>query len=112
MKSGYRVGLGVPSSNTTIETEVPEVVRRKAGRSTDALSFHSSRARLHSVNEESLRRMVGEADRCVEELADADVDLIAHACLICNCCTGDPRCMRKPKGAWRKWRARAVALSR
>ena len=37
---------------------------------------------LHRVDAESLRRMVGESDRCARELADARVDVIAYACLI------------------------------
>jgi maleate isomerase len=37
---------------------------------------------LHRVDAESLRKMVGEGDRCARELADARVDAIAYACLI------------------------------
>ena len=75
-----RIGLIVPSSNTTIETEVPAMLARA-----DLgvpVTFHSSRAVLHSVDEESLDRMVAESDRCASELADARVDVIAYACLV------------------------------
>jgi len=75
-----RVGLIVPSSNTTIETEVPEMLRR-AGLD-PAPTFHSSRAVLHTVDAASLDRMVGESDRCARELADAHVDVVAYACLV------------------------------
>jgi maleate isomerase len=74
-----RIGLIVPSSNTTIETEVPELLRRIPGL---AFTFHSSRAVLHSVDAEALDRMVGELDRCANELADAHVDAIVYACLV------------------------------
>jgi maleate isomerase len=74
-----RIGLIVPSSNTTIETEVPEMLRRIPDQ---AFTFHSSRAVLHSVDPESLDRMVGELDRCGNELCDARVDAIAYACLV------------------------------
>jgi maleate isomerase len=74
-----RIGLIVPSSNTTIETEVPEMLRRIEG---EAFTFHSSRAVLHSVDAESLDRMVGEVDRCGGELCDARVNAIAYACLV------------------------------
>jgi maleate isomerase len=73
-----RVGMIVPSSNVTMETEVPELLGRHAGR----FSFHSSRAVLHKVDAVSLRAMVGESDRCARELADARVDVVAYACLI------------------------------
>jgi maleate isomerase len=74
-----RIGLIVPSSNTTIETEVPEMLRRIEG---ETFTFHSSRAVLHSVDPESLDRMVGELDRCGNELCDARVDAIVYACLV------------------------------
>jgi maleate isomerase len=75
----HRVGLIVPSSNTTIETEVPAMVRRLED---ESFTFHSSRAVLHTVDPESLGDMVAQGSRCAGELADADVDVIAYACLI------------------------------
>ena len=75
-----RIGLIVPSSNTTIETEVPAMIRR--ARLEPEVTFHASRSTLHNVDRESLRRMVGEGDRCVRELADARVDVVAYACLV------------------------------
>jgi maleate isomerase len=78
MTAPTRVGLVVPSSNTTIETEVPEMLRRTGA----PYTFHSSRAVLHSVDAESLDRMVGQADRNASELADARVDAIVYACLV------------------------------
>lgn len=79
-----RVGMIVPSSNVTMETEVPEVLARHAAGHPGAggFTFHSSRAVLHKVDAESLRAMVGESDRCARELADARVDVVAYACLI------------------------------
>jgi maleate isomerase len=75
-----RVGLIVPSSNTTIETEIPLMLARaELG---VPVTFHSSRAVLHSVDAESLDRMVAEGDRCASELSDARVDVIAYACLV------------------------------
>jgi maleate isomerase len=75
-----RVGLIVPSSNTTIETEIPLMLARaELG---VPVTFHSSRAVLHSVDKESLDRMVADSDRCASELSDARVDVIAYACLV------------------------------
>jgi maleate isomerase len=77
-----RVGLIVPSSNTTIETEVPEMMRRHAEATGGGFTFHSSRAQLHQVDKESLDRMVADSDRCARELSDARVDALVYACLV------------------------------
>lgn len=73
-----RIGLIVPSSNTTMETEIPTLLRDLS----EPHTFHSSRARLHTVDPESLAAMVADGDRCAAELADAKVEVIAYACLV------------------------------
>jgi maleate isomerase len=78
----HRIGLIVPSSNTTMETEIPELVRRHTARHGSRFTFHSSRARLHTVDVASLARMVDDGERCAAEVADAGVDVIAYACLV------------------------------
>src|SRR5258708_6258404 len=60
-----------------METEIPAMLRRRE----DAFTFHSSRVRLHNVTPEELAAMVADSDRCAAELADAEVDVIACACL-------------------------------
>jgi maleate isomerase len=80
--SSYRVGLLVPSSNTTMETEVPEVLRRVAAVTGDRFTFHSSRMRMKTVSSEELAAMNADADRAAVELADASVDVMAYACLV------------------------------
>lgn len=77
-----RIGLVVPSSNTTMETEIPQMLRRRPGQADAPVTFHSSRARLHTVDAESLARMVADADRCAAELGDAEIDVLAYACLV------------------------------
>jgi maleate isomerase len=67
----------VPSSNTTMETEVPEVLRRVAAETGDRFTFHSSRMRMRTVSAEALAAMNADASRATVELADADVDVIA-----------------------------------
>jgi maleate isomerase len=75
----HRIGLIVPSSNVTVETEIPALLSRHA----DArFSFHSSRMRMHQVSPEELRAMNGQRKRCVDELADARVDVMLYACLV------------------------------
>src|SRR5262245_44432801 len=75
-----RVGLIVPSSNTTIETEIPAMLRR-ADFDTH-FTFHSSRAVMKSVDPDSLDRMVAESQRNANELSDAGVDAVVYACLV------------------------------
>lgn len=73
-----RIGLVVPSSNVTVETEIPALLRQHPER----FSFHSSRMRMHQVSPEELRAMNAQRERCVDELADARVDALLYACLV------------------------------
>jgi maleate isomerase len=82
LTAAQRIGLIVPSSNTTIETEVPEMMCRVTEATGRRFTFHSSRAVLHRVDDEGLDRMVGQLDRCGSELADAHVDAVVYACLV------------------------------
>ena len=82
MSGRHRIGLIVPSSNTTMETEIPEMLRRRPAEDGETFTFHSSRAVLHEVDEESLDRMVSQLDRCANELTDARVHALAYACLV------------------------------
>jgi maleate isomerase len=71
----HRVGLIVPSSNTTMETELPAIL---AG----SFTFHSARVRIRQVTEDELRSMNEQMDRAAAELADARPDVVASACLV------------------------------
>lgn len=82
MTTPFRVGLIVPSSNTTMETEIPEILRARGELAPERFTFHSSRVRMRHVTKEELDAMVADSDRCAVELADADVDVIAYACLV------------------------------
>jgi maleate isomerase len=74
-----RVGLVVPSSNVTVETEMPAIL----GRQPDAsFSFHSSRMRMARVSPEQLRAMNAQRERCILEIGDARPDVILYACLV------------------------------
>lgn len=77
-----RVGLIVPSSNVTIETEVPALLGAHPRAAGERCTFHSSRAVLHRVDADSLAKMLDDATRCASELADARVEIVAYACLI------------------------------
>ncbi|MQA92044.1 MAG: Asp/Glu racemase [Gemmatimonas sp.] len=75
-----RVGLIVPSSNVTIETEVPAILRY--GRGDGALSFHAARARMRQVTRGELSAMNAESMRATVEVADAQPDVVVSACLV------------------------------
>jgi len=81
--STFRIGQIVPSSNTTMETEIPAILRaRESIRPTERFTFHSSRMRMKKVTPEELAAMDGDSDRCALELSDARVDVIGYACLV------------------------------
>lgn len=79
----FRVGQIVPSSNTTMETEIPAMLRaREKLRPHETFTFHSSRMRMKRVSAEELAAMNREGLRCAAELADARVDVMSTACLV------------------------------
>lgn len=78
----YRIGQIVPSSNTTMETEVPAMLRARETILPERFTFHSSRMRMHKVTKEELVAMNREGLRCAAELADARVDVMSTACLV------------------------------
>ena len=77
-----RIGLIVPSSNVTMETEIPALLRKREEIFPDRFTFHSSRMRMKSVIKEELERMDDDSVRCAFELSDAAVDIQAYACLV------------------------------
>jgi maleate isomerase len=68
-----RLGLIVPSSNTTNEPEfyasLPEGV-----------SLHTARMRLENTTADELEGMAGEITRCADLLSTADIDVVAYGC--------------------------------
>jgi len=75
-----RIGQIVPSSNTTMETEIPAIFRSRVDG--HSFTFHSSRMRMKKVVKEELEAMDRDSLRCAAELADADVDVVGYACLV------------------------------
>ena len=78
----YRIGQIVPSSNTTMETEIPAMFHARETVAPERFTFHSSRMRMKNVTPEELAAMDADSDRCAAELADADVDVLGYACLV------------------------------
>lgn len=82
MKTNYRIGQIVPSSNTTMETEIPAMLRARETVEPERFTFHSSRMRMKKVTKEELAAMDNDSDRCALELSDARVDVLGYACLV------------------------------
>ncbi|GAA2065801.1 Asp/Glu racemase [Streptomyces albiaxialis] len=79
----HHIGMIVPSSNLTMETELPRMLRaREEALPGDRFLFHSSRMRMKHVTPEQLRAMNAQTDRASRELADARPDVVASACLV------------------------------
>lgn len=77
--SHHRVGLVVPSSNVTVESELPSLLGRHP---VATFSFHSSRMRMAKVSPAALAAMNAQRERCILELGDLDPDVILYACLV------------------------------
>lgn len=50
----YRIGQIVPSSNVTMETEIPALLRAREMIAPERFTFHSSRMRMKHVTKEEL----------------------------------------------------------
>ena len=57
MTNTYRIGQIVPSSNVTMETEVPAIFRMREAICSERFTFHSSRMRMKKVTQEELKAM-------------------------------------------------------
>jgi len=82
VKTTFRVGQIVPSSNITMETEIPALLKAREMIAPERFTFHSSRMRLKHVTKNELAKMDGDSDRCALELSDARVDVMGYACLV------------------------------
>jgi maleate isomerase len=82
MNRNYRIGQIVPSSNTTMETEIPAMLHARERVEPERFTFHSSRMRMKNVTKEELEAMDADSDRCAIELSDAHVDVLGYACLV------------------------------
>jgi maleate isomerase len=81
-KPYIRIGQIVPSSNTTMETEIPAILRGREAVEPERFTFHSSRMRMKKVTKQELEAMDRDSDRCALELSDARVDVLGYACLV------------------------------
>lgn len=77
-----RIGQIVPSSNITMETEIPALLKAREMVAPERFTFHSSRMRMKHVTKDELSKMDADSDRCALELSDARVDVMGYACLV------------------------------
>ena len=83
MSRDLHVGMIVPSSNLTMETELPRMLAaREQILPEERFVFHAARARMQHVTPEQLVAMNAQAKRAAAELADARPDVVATACLV------------------------------
>lgn len=82
MTEAFRIGLIVPSSNVTMETEIPAMLNARPDHYGEEFTFHSSRMRMQSVTQEELEQMDEQSEHCATLLSDARCDVLAYACLI------------------------------
>ena len=88
MTNFYRIGQIVPSSNVTMEIEVPAMLSKATLPDGKFFSFHSSRAPMKTVSKDELIAMNDHMKRCAADLMDARMDVIASACLVAIMCQG------------------------
>src|SRR5689334_10825375 len=67
-----------------METEIPALLRAYQGAASDrpSFTFHGARMRMKKVTAESLLAMDKEGATCAAYLADAQMDVLAYACLV------------------------------
>ena len=82
MNRPFRIGQIMPSSNVTMETEIPAMLRAREAILPERFTFHGSRMRMKRVTKEELAAMDADSDRCALELSDAAVDVLGYACLV------------------------------
>jgi len=80
--AALRIGMIVPSSNVTMERELPKLFSAQARAMSQDFGFHAARVRMRNVSPEELLSMNSQASRAAEELADAQVDVLLYACLV------------------------------
>jgi maleate isomerase len=81
-RTRFRVGQIVPSSNITMETEIPAMLAARQMILPERFTFHSARMRMKHVTRDELAAMDRQSDRCALELSDARVDVLGYACLV------------------------------
>src|SRR5215216_6197146 len=75
-----RIGMIVPSSNVTMERELPAMLLDRNSVATERFSLHVSRVRMASLAPEELTALNEQARRAATELSDNAPDAVVFAC--------------------------------
>ncbi|WP_226646810.1 Asp/Glu racemase [Microbulbifer variabilis] len=78
----YRIGQIVPSSNVTMEIEVPRILCCGERVLSDQLSFHSARVHMKDVTQRELGFMRSRTFNALDDLLDISPDIIVFVCLV------------------------------
>jgi maleate isomerase len=78
----FRIGMIVPSSNTTMEAEIPALLQRQTAAEGQRFTFHATRLRLRHFAPDALQAMNDTAGDAVDALCDAQVDAVVYGCLL------------------------------
>lgn len=78
----HKLGLILPSSNLTMERELPTLLRAREAILPERFSVHGARMRLKTVSAAALKQMDGDSLGCAQALADARVQAQIYACLV------------------------------
>ncbi len=100
-----KLGLIVPSSNTTMEAEVWKMAR---GWST----VHSARMRLREITVDDLEKMEGQMLEAAGSLADAGVDVIGYGCTSGSLFKGKDHDIKIEREIERKTKVPSVATAK
>jgi maleate isomerase len=65
-----------------METEIPALLRAYEASTGVEFTFHGARMRMKKVTAEALLQMDKEGATCAAYLADAQMDVLAYACLV------------------------------
>jgi len=84
----HRIGLILPSCHTTLESELPELLRRQRFASDDRFTLHATRLRLPAPTPQTLAATLPATEAAIDLLCDAQVDAIVHGCVATVMCAG------------------------
>ena len=78
----WRIGLIVPSSNTTMEAEIPALLERQSAADGSRFTFHATRLRMRHSGADALQAMNDAAGDAVDALCDAQMDIVLYGCMV------------------------------
>jgi maleate isomerase len=78
----WRIGLIVPSSNTTMEAEIPALLQRQSAADGSRFTLHATRLRMRHCVAGALQAMNEAAGDAVDALCDAQMDTVLYGCMV------------------------------